>query len=68
LGNTILIRIYGQGYITTGFVVIGVAASYLRRAGFIEEARPTPSMTLASDRACAAAAHPPARRRNAAAP
>ena len=46
LGNTILIRIYGQGYISTGFVVIGVAASYLRGARFIEEARRLPSMTL----------------------
>jgi hypothetical protein len=46
LGNTILIGIYGQGYITAGFVVIGVAASYLRRARFIEEARLLPSMTL----------------------
>ena len=33
-------------YITTGFVVIGVAASYLRQGRFVEEARTMLSMTL----------------------
>ncbi|TMK28840.1 MAG: cytochrome ubiquinol oxidase subunit I, partial [Alphaproteobacteria bacterium] len=33
-------------YITTGFVVIGVAAFYLRRGRFVEEARSMLSMTL----------------------
>ncbi len=33
-------------YITTGFVVVGVAASYLRRARFVPEARIMLSMTL----------------------
>jgi cytochrome bd ubiquinol oxidase subunit I len=33
-------------YITTGFVVIGVAASYLRQRRFVEEARTMLSMTL----------------------
>ena len=33
-------------YITTGFVVVGVAASYLRRGRFVEEARLMLSMTL----------------------
>src|ERR1700749_4143992 len=33
-------------YITTGFVVVGVAASYLRRGRFVEEARTMLSMTL----------------------
>jgi cytochrome d ubiquinol oxidase subunit I len=33
-------------YVTTGFVVIGVAAYYLRRGRFIEEARTMFSMTL----------------------
>jgi cytochrome bd ubiquinol oxidase subunit I len=33
-------------YITTGFVVVGVAASYLRQGRFVEEARTMLSMTL----------------------
>jgi cytochrome bd ubiquinol oxidase subunit I len=33
-------------YITTGFVVVGVAAAYLRRARFVPEARIMLSMTL----------------------
>src|SRR5882762_210248 len=33
-------------YVTTGFVVLGVAAFYLRRGRFIEEARTMLSMTL----------------------
>jgi cytochrome bd ubiquinol oxidase subunit I len=33
-------------YITTGFVVVGVAAFYLRRGRFVEEARTMLSMTL----------------------
>src|SRR5580700_5986939 len=33
-------------YITTGFVVVGVAASYLRQRRFVEEARTMLSMTL----------------------
>ena len=33
-------------YITTGFVVVGVAASYLRRGRFVDEARTMLSMTL----------------------
>ena len=33
-------------YITTGFVVVGVAASYLRRGRFVAEARTMLSMTL----------------------
>ena len=33
-------------YITTGFVVVGVAASYLRQVRFVEEARTMLSMTL----------------------
>ena len=33
-------------YVTTGFVVVGVAAYYLRRGRFIEEARTMFSMTL----------------------
>ena len=33
-------------YVTTGFVVLGVAAFYLRRSRFIEEARTMLSMTL----------------------
>src|SRR5579862_5758859 len=33
-------------YVTTGFVVLGVAAFYLRRARFVEESRTTLSMTL----------------------
>jgi cytochrome bd ubiquinol oxidase subunit I len=33
-------------YITTGFVVVGVAAYYLRRGRFVEEARTMLSMTL----------------------
>jgi cytochrome d ubiquinol oxidase subunit I len=33
-------------YITTGFVVVGVAASYLRQRRFVEEARAMLSMTL----------------------
>ena len=33
-------------YVTTGFVVIGIAAYYLRRGRFIEEARTMFSMTL----------------------
>ena len=33
-------------YITTSFVVVGVAASYLRRERFVEEARTMLSMTL----------------------
>jgi cytochrome d ubiquinol oxidase subunit I len=33
-------------YITTSFVVVGVAASYLRRARFVEESRTMLSMTL----------------------
>ena len=33
-------------YVTTGFVVLGVAAWYLRRSRFIEEARTMLSMTL----------------------
>ena len=42
-------------YITTGFVVVGVAASYLRQGRFVAEARTMLSMTLvAPHRACAA--------------
>src|SRR5208282_164594 len=33
-------------YITTGFVVVGVAAYYLRRGRFVEDARMMLSMTL----------------------
>jgi cytochrome d ubiquinol oxidase subunit I len=41
LGHTVV-----AFYVTTGFVVVGVAAYYLRRGRFIEEARVMFSMTL----------------------
>jgi cytochrome d ubiquinol oxidase subunit I len=41
LGHTVV-----AFYVTTGFVVVGVAAYYLRRGRFVEEARAMFSMTL----------------------